>query len=97
MSGLKREEYQINTKIAYFPPNCKGKIWPWYDGNMKGEELASLDTCLKELEMDYVDCLLIHHPVTSAGEFKAGITPHYFAFGHNADNSFQEVPTIEPL
>ena len=47
--------------------------------------------------MDYVDCLLIHHPVTSAGEFKAGITPHYFAFGHNADNSFQKVPTIEPL
>lgn len=33
--------------------------------NVKGDEAASIDLCLKQLDTDYVDLLLIHNPTTT--------------------------------
>ena len=51
---------------------------------------------LKELNVDYIDTMLIHTPVTSAGEFKAGFTPHFFEFGHDA-GQYSDQPFIAPI
>ena len=40
--------------------------------------------------------MLIHTPTTSAPEFKAGFTPHFFEFGHDAD-TYGEQPKIAPI
>lgn len=90
--GLKRQDVMLTTKVGYFPPNCEGKIYPWNDNNVKLQEEKSLDLCLKQLETDYVDLLLIHSPFTGPGEFKAALTPHFFAWGHEQGRDFVGVP-----
>ena len=82
MSGLKREDIQITTKVGYFPPNSKDKIYPWNANNIKGGETQSLDMSLKQLGTDYVDLLLIHTPFTGPEEFRSAFTPHFFEWGH---------------
>ena len=91
-AGLKREDVMITSKVGYFPPNCEGKIYPWNDNNVKLGEAESIDLCLKQLETDYIDLLLIHSPFTGAGEFKAALTPHFFAWGHEVGRDFVGVP-----
>ena len=41
------------------------------DNNIKGEEQASIDLSLEQLQLDYVDLLLIHNPITSRNEYRA--------------------------
>jgi diketogulonate reductase-like aldo/keto reductase len=61
--------------------------------NCKGGEAASIDLCLKQLGVDYVDLLLIHNPVVSDPEYKAASTPHMFdLFAH-----FQHPQSIKPV
>jgi hypothetical protein len=36
--------------------------------------------------------LLIHSPFTGPGEFKAALTPHFFAWGHEQGRNFVGVP-----
>lgn len=91
-AGLKREDVRITSKVGYFPPHCEGKIYPWNGNNVKLQEEESLDLCLKQLGTDYIDLLLIHSPYVGPGEFKAGLTPHFFAWGHEQGRDFVGVP-----
>ena len=84
-SGVRREDISITSKCAYFPPDSEGKIWPYSADNVKGDEMASIEKSLKQLGVDYIDTMLIHTPVTSPPEFRAGFTPHFFEFGHDAN------------
>ena len=53
------------------------------DNNLKGEETKSIDLCLQQLGLDYVDLLLLHNPFVSASEYNAGVCPFYFElFNH---------------
>lgn len=58
-SGIPREEFWITTKyfpgVTHQPSFTKGPI-------------EFVNKALKELETDYIDLLLIHHPFLSAGE-----------------------------
>jgi diketogulonate reductase-like aldo/keto reductase len=91
-AGLKRDEFQITSKVGYFPPDCEGKIYPWNGNNVKLDEAASIDLALKQLGTDYIDLLLIHSPFVGPGEFKAALTPHFFAWGHEQGRDFVGVP-----
>ena len=55
-SGINREEVFVTTKL---------------DGEFQGNEraLAGLDECLRQLDMDYVDLLLIHWPLPQRDEY----------------------------
>ena len=50
------------------------------DNNIKGGEQASIDLSLEQLQLDYVDLLLIHNPITSRNEYRAACAPHFFEF-----------------
>ena len=106
-SGISRDKIKITSKVGYFPPNSEGKIFPWEGDNMKGDEAASIDKSLKQLQVDYVDCFLVHTPITSPEEFKAGIVPHFFEFAHDVESGkgsaaqemaiFERSMKIEPI
>lgn len=55
-SGIAREELFITSKL---------------DGEFQGNDraLAGLDECLRQLDMDYVDLLLIHWPLPQRDEY----------------------------
>lgn len=55
-SGIAREELFITSKL---------------DGEFQGENraIAGLDACLQQLQMDYVDLLLIHWPLPQRNEY----------------------------
>jgi 2,5-diketo-D-gluconate reductase A len=55
-SGVAREQLFVTTKL---------------DGEFQGDERASagLDECLRQLDLDYVDLLLIHWPLPERGQF----------------------------
>lgn len=55
-SGIAREELFVTTKL---------------DGEFQGNDraIAGLDECLKQLDMDYVDLLLIHWPLPQRNEY----------------------------
>lgn len=55
-SGIAREEVFVTSKL---------------DGEFQGNDkaIAGLDECLRQLEMDYVDLLLIHWPLPQRNEY----------------------------
>lgn len=55
-SGIAREELFVTTKL---------------DGEFQGQDraIAGLDECLRQLDMDYVDLLLIHWPLPQRNEY----------------------------
>ena len=55
-SGIKREELFVTTKL---------------DGEFQGNDraIAGLDECLRQLDLDYVDLLLIHWPLPQRDEY----------------------------
>lgn len=55
-SGISREELFVTTKL---------------DGEFQGQDLAiaGLDECLRQLDMEYVDLLLIHWPLPQRNEY----------------------------
>ena len=77
LSGVPRNEFQVTTKVGFFPPNSDG-VWMYNSNNIKGEETESTDLCLQQLGLDYVDLLLIHNPIASVPEYKAASCPHFF-------------------
>ena len=83
MSGLSRNQFQITTKVGFFPPKSEG-VWMFNSENMKGGETESIDLCLKRLGLEYVDLLLIHNPTVSVPEYNTATCPHFFElFGHS--------------
>ena len=89
-SGVKREDIKITSKVSCFPPDSEGKIFPWEADNMKGGEVAAIDKCLKQLDVDYIDCLLVHTPITSPEEWRAGMVPHFFEFANEQESGNQD-------
>jgi diketogulonate reductase-like aldo/keto reductase len=82
MSGVLRRNFLVTTKVGFFPQNSSG-VWMYNDNNLKGEETRSIDLCLKQLGLDYVDLLLLHNPCVSAPEYNALVCPFYFElFNH---------------
>ena len=81
-SGVPREDVFLCTKVAFFPADSDASTWMFRDrggaANLKGGEEASLDLCLEELGVGYVDLLLVHSPCTSAAEYRAASAPHFF-------------------
>jgi 2,5-diketo-D-gluconate reductase A len=55
-SGIAREQLFVTTKL---------------DGEFQGDDraIAGLDECLKQLDLDYVDLLLIHWPLPQRDEY----------------------------
>ena len=55
-SGIPREELFVTTKL---------------DGEFQGQDraIAGLDECLRQLDMDYVDLMLIHWPLPQRNEY----------------------------
>jgi diketogulonate reductase-like aldo/keto reductase len=85
-SDVPREDIWITTKVGFFPDDSD-KVWMFNPNNIKGHEEESLDLCLQQLGMDYVDLLLIHNPCTSAVEYGSATLPHFFEYFHHNQNS----------
>ena len=77
MSGVSRDKFQITTKVGFFPPNSEG-VWMYNPNNVKGQETESIELCLKQLSLEYVDLVLLHNPIVSVPEYRAASSPHFF-------------------
>lgn len=84
---VKRDEIWVTSKVAFYPPAADGEnLWipgvdvPWCPTNRHGYEhvKASIDLCLKKLQLDYVDMFLIHNPATEIDEYNASGVCHQF-------------------
>lgn len=63
--------------------------------NVKGDEFNSIDLCLNQLELEYVDLMLVHNPCTSAIEYGSATLPHFFEyFNYTGVSSFTIKPKI---
>ena len=76
---LSREDFWVTSKVAFFPPNSSD-VWMFNENNVKGSEEGSIDLSLQQLQLKYVDLLLIHNPITSRDEYRASCLPHFFEF-----------------
>ena len=74
---MPREEIEITSKVAFFPENSAGVCW-YNANNEKGGEEASIDLCLEQLGVDYIDLMLVHSPVCTVPEYKPASMPHFF-------------------
>lgn len=74
---MPREEIEITSKVAFFPKNSAGVTWYNANNEKDGEE-ASIDLCLEQLGVDYIDLLLVHSPVCTVPEYKVASMPHFF-------------------
>lgn len=74
-SGLKRDEVFITSKVSFFPASG---VWMYNENNIKGQEAASIDLCLKQLKVDHVDLMLLHNGITHVEEYRASCAPHFF-------------------
>ena len=94
-SGVSRDDVFVVSKVAFFPSSSDGDTWMFNANNLKGKEEASIDLCLEQLGLDYVDLLLVHNPVTTMPEYRAASCPHFFElFSHS--NNPKAVPTELP-
>jgi len=85
-----REELFITSKVAFYPSDSDGKNCfihqSHHPNNRKGLETTrtAIDECLKLLQLDYVNLLLIHNPCTNHLEYEASSAPHAFELSNNA-------------
>ena len=77
LSGIPRENFKICTKVGVFPPDSEG-VWMYNPNNIKGQETDSINMCLNQLNVKYVDLLLLHNPLVSVTEFNAASCPFHF-------------------
>ena len=99
-SGLPRNQFQVTTKVGFFPPKSEG-VWMFNAANMKGGETKSIDLCLEQLDLEYVDLLLLHNPTASVPEYNAASLPHFFELfgtsGHPDAIKPEKLPGGEPI
>jgi diketogulonate reductase-like aldo/keto reductase len=88
-SGLKRDEVFLTSKVSFFPGPG---LWMYDENNLKGQEAASVDLCLKQLKVDHVDLMLLHNGISSVPEYTASMAPHMFELF----NLFGEEAAIKP-
>jgi len=70
-----REEVFLTSKVSFFPGTG---VWMFDENNIKGQEAASIDLCLKQLNVSYVDLMLLHNGICSVPEYNASAAPHFF-------------------
>jgi diketogulonate reductase-like aldo/keto reductase len=73
--GVPRNEIFLTSKVGFFP--APG-VWMFNENNIKGQEAASVDLCLKQLNVSYVDLMLLHNGICSVPEYNASCAPHFF-------------------
>lgn len=76
-----RDQIWVTSKVGFFPQGLDTDRDPFktYKGiNVKGDELNSIDLCLQQLDLEYIDLVLLHNPVTSVDEYVAAVRPHFF-------------------
>lgn len=78
-TGLPRDQVWITSKVGFFPCDSE-KVWMFKADNVKGSERESIELCLKQLKMEYVDLMLLHNPCTTAIEYNAATLPHFFEY-----------------
>jgi diketogulonate reductase-like aldo/keto reductase len=78
LSGVPREEIFLLSKVAFFPQDATESLWMYNPNNVKGNEMKSIDQCLEELGVEYLDLLLVHNPCVSVAEYNASCCPHFF-------------------
>lgn len=84
---ITREELWVTSKVAFYPACADGKnTWvpiAFHEQNRKGLDAtrAGVDECLRKLQLDYVDLMLIHNPCTALDDFAASGSPHAFELG----------------
>lgn len=84
-----REDLWVTSKVAFYPGEADGASH-WVPGkfhpeNRKGKAItaAAIDLCLKKLQLDYVDLMLIHSPCTTIDEYEASCCAHFFELKKN--------------
>lgn len=89
---VQRDELWITTKVGFYPAVADGKnAWipvpnSFHELNKKGKVITmeAIDLCLKQLQLDYVDLVLIHNPCTDLNEYQASACPHHFELSESA-------------
>lgn len=76
----------ITSKVAFFPSH-DDTLWMFNANNVKGDEAASIALSLEQLQVDYVDLMLIHNPCTEANEYKCSAAPHWFELKSHGKSS----------
>ena len=92
---LKREDIWITSKVAFFPPESPD-VWMFNANNVKGNEEESINLSLEQLNLDYVDLLLIHNPIAGRDEYRAACIPHFFEFFALRDSEKAVKPDVLP-
>jgi len=61
---IPRKDIWITSKVGFFPSDNDVNIDPWMndDTNRKGDEAASIELCLNQLGVEYIDLILLHSP-----------------------------------
>ena len=79
-----RDELWVTSKVGFYPTECDGSSH-WVAGsfhpeNRKGAATtaAAIDLCLKKLQLDFVNLMLIHSPCTTVAELEAACCSHFF-------------------
>jgi diketogulonate reductase-like aldo/keto reductase len=88
-SGLKRDEVFVTSKVSFFPGPG---LWMYDENNLKGKEAESVDLCLKQLNVNHVDLMLLHNGIASVPEYNASMAPHMFELF----NLFGEEDAVKP-
>jgi len=94
-SGRARSEIWVTSKVGFFPPGSD-KLWMYSADNVKGDEPASIDKCLQQLGVDYVDLMLLHNPIASAAEYNAACLPHFFEHFNSTGSDLAVRPSHLP-
>lgn len=94
-TSIPRKDIWITSKVGFFPSDNDVNIDPWMkdDANRKGDEAASIELCLNQLGVEYIDLILLHSPCTTRLEYDAARTPHYFELFTYAESEEAVRPT----
>ena len=94
-SGVPRDDVWLTSKVAFFPSGGDG-LWMYSADNVKGDEAASIELSLKQLQVDFVDLMLIHNPCTTREEYNFATAPHFFELLGAADHPLAIKPESLP-
>lgn len=90
-----REELWVTSKVGFYPAQadgCNTKVHlSFHSCNAKGRAstAVAIDLCLKKLQLDYVDLMLIHNPATDVDEYEASGCCHFFELAGNTKDAHQ--------
>lgn len=96
LSGVPREDIFVITKVGFFPQDSTSNTWIYNPNNVKGDEKASIDLAMQQLDLNYIDLVLIHNPCVSTIEYNAAVVPHFFELFNSSNEENAMVPVALP-